>query len=186
MPLIWISGPVLAGPVSPTLELLAQEAWQTSSIVHESTVITSHSVSSGIVIDTAHTGRVTFSTASGHGFGTFSSLAVTGLGYPLIGAGLFDEVDLSAQVAPGKASNVVAGSATLTLWLTETGLTTDLGRLPFDAAIGGTISTGAAVTYKTYVDPADDPFGESVPLTNSASLTGNPFAWSSHSRKLLQ
>lgn len=186
MPLIWTAGSALAGPVSPTLEFQAQEAWQTSSVVHKLTVITNHSVNSGGVIDTLHTGRVTFSTASGHSFGTFSSLAATGLGYPLIGAGLFDEVDLSAQVATGKASNVVAGSVSLTLWLTETGLTTNLGRLPFDAAIGGTIGTGTAVTYRTYVDPADNPFGESVPLTNSAALSGSPFAWSGHLSKLLQ
>jgi len=190
MALVWTFGAALAGPISPTLQFQAQESWQTSSTTtikgKKTTVITDNSVSSGTIVGTAHTGRVQFSTASGQSFGTFSSLSAIGLGYPLIGAGLDDEVDLSAQASTGKVSNVVAGSAVLTLLLTETGLTTNLGTLPFDAAIGGTVGKGMVLTYKTYVDPTDQPFGESILLTNSASLNASPFAWGSDVDKLLQ
>ena len=188
--LVWTSGAALAGPISPTLQFQAQESWQTSSTTtikgKKTTVITDNSASSGVVIDTTHTGRVEFSTTSGHSFGTFSSLSATGLGDPLIGAGLDDEVDLSAQTSAGKLSNIVGGSVVLNLLLTETGLTTNLGTLPFEAAIGGTIGKGMVLTYKTYVDPADHPFGESILLTNSASLSGSPFAWGGDVDKLLQ
>jgi hypothetical protein len=190
MALVWTSGAALAGPISPTLQFQAQESWHTSLTTtikgKTTTTIADNTVSSGIIVDSTHSGRVEFSTAPGHSFGTFSSLSATGLGYPLIGAGPEDEVDLSAQVSTGKVSNVVAGSVVLTLLLTETGLTTNLGILPFDTAIGGTIGKGMVVTYKTYVDPTDQPFGESVLLTNSASLSSSPFAWGDDVDHLLQ
>ncbi len=189
MALGWVSSTALAGPVAPTLELQAQESWQTSSTVtvkgKKTTVVSNHSASSGIIIDTTHTGRLEFQTASGQSFGTFSSLSATGLGYPLLGAGLDDEVDLSAQAAAAKVSGIVAGSVTLNLLLTETGLTTNPGTLPFDAGIGGTIGKGMVLSYQTYVDPSDLPFGDSILLTNSAFPSSGPFAWGSAADELL-
>lgn len=174
------SSAALAGPISPTLELQAVETWQTSATVvvkgKTTTIVTNHSATSGIIIDSSHTGRAEFETSSGKSFGTFSSLSVTGLGYPLLGGGLDDELDLDAQVAAAKVSGVVPGSISLGLLLTETGLTTQLGKLPFDAEIGGTIGKGMALGYKTYIDPSDTPFGESILLTNNGFPNSGAFS----------
>lgn len=190
MTLGWLSSTAWAGPLAQTLELQVQESWQTSSTVtvkgKKTTVLTDHGASSGIIIDTAHTGRVEFETPSGQSFGTFSSLSAIGLGYPLIGASLNDEVDLSSQTAAAKVSGVVPGSVALTLLLTETGLTTSLGTLPFDAGIGGTIGNGIALKYQTYVDPNDHPFGEAKLLTTDAFPSSGPFAWGGSANSLLK
>lgn len=180
MVLACASGVALAGPISPTLELQAMETWETSSTVvvkgKTTTVITNHSATSGVIIDTSHTGRAEFQTASGKSFGTFSSLSVIGLGYPLLGGGPDDELDLDAQAAAAKVSGVVPGSISLELLLTETGLTTQPGKLPFDAEVGGTIGKGMAVAYQTYIDPSDDPFGEPILLTNNGFSSSGAFS----------
>jgi hypothetical protein len=188
--LAWASSTALAGPIAPTLQLQVLETWQTSSTVmvkgKKTTVITNHSASSGIIVDTTHTGRVEYQTASGQSFGTFSSLSAIGLGDPLIGSGLDDEVDLSSQGSAATVSGVVPGSITLTLLLTETGLTTNLGKLPFDAEIGGTLGKGMVLSYKTFLDPGDHPFGETIPLTSNSFPNKGAFSWEDSADKWLQ
>ena len=178
MTLGWLSSAAWAGPLAPTLELQAQETWQTKS----GTTVTDHSVSSGIIIDSTQSGRVEFLTSPGQNFGTFSSLSATGLGYPLSD----DEVDLSSQASTAKVSGLVPGSVTLTLLLTETGLTTNPGTLPFDAQIGGTLGKGMALSYQTYVDPSDQPFAETKLLTTDAFPSTGPFSADNSADNLLE
>ena len=175
-------GTALAGPFSPSLQLQAQESWQTSATEtvkgKKVTVITDHTASSGVIIATPHSGRVEYQTSANMSFGTFSSLSAIGLGFPLVGTAQDDEIDLSGQLSQGKIANLVAGSVVLNLLLTETGLPTGLGTLPFEAEIGGTLGKGMVLSDRTYVDPGDHPFGETTPLTNMGFPTMGAFAWS--------
>ncbi len=51
--------------------------------------------------------------------------------------------------------------------------------------IGGTIGKRMVLSYQSYVDPSDLPFGESILLTNSAFPSSGPFAWGSAADELL-
>ncbi len=175
-------GTALAGPFAPTLELQVQETWQTSATEtvdgKKVTVITDHTATSGVIIAAVGSGRVEFQTATGVSFGTFSSLSAIGLGFPLLGTSQDDDIDLSGQLSEGKTADVVAGSVVLNLMLTETGLTTGLGTLPFQAEIGGTLGKGMVLGDQTYVDAGDHPFGETASLTDMGVPTTGAFSWS--------
>ncbi|HEX4259575.1 MAG TPA: PEP-CTERM sorting domain-containing protein [Acetobacteraceae bacterium] len=118
-------------------------------------------------------------------YGSFSVISGIGTGAPLGNSPTL--IDLSSV----QVSSATGG--TLTLSLTETGLTSlaQVGNNPFMSAIGGTLGEGNVLGYKTYIDTTDAAFGTQQLLanlsfsgtiafsgssTNGANLLAGPFS----------
>jgi hypothetical protein len=65
-------------------------------------------------------------------------------------------------------------TGTVSIWLTDTDFTATSGITNMIAAIGGT--TSGSVSFRTFADSSNTPFGQATELTNSGLLTDLAFA----------
>lgn len=139
--------------------------------------LTSGPATSGVLIDSAHTGKLTYDSAVSGAIGAFKVVVATGTGVGSLIPGGASAIDLnSVQVT-------TAAAGTLTLALTEIGLSSPISSQTILSTIGGVVGSFAAgnstLTFNTYVDAANVAFATTTPVS-SQSFTGaaTPFAFS--------
>jgi hypothetical protein len=121
--------------------------------------------------NSSHTGVITYDS----GLGVFTIDVVTGTGVGTLNPGAGNTIDLSSI-------NVTSAAAgTLTIKLTETGLTGAAAATAFTSAIGGTLGSigksASSLLFTTYVDPTDTAFGTTT-QTFSDNFSGSGKAFS--------
>ena len=123
------------------------------------------------VTDPLHTGQVSYNAS----IGVFTITVATGTGVGSLNPGGGQVIDLNSV-------NVTASAAgTITIMLTETGLTGTGAATNFSSVIGGTLGSinksNSVLTFATYIDPTNTAFGLNK-LINTYTNTGAgiPFA----------
>lgn len=91
-------------------------------------------------------------------YGTFNVVSGTGIGAPNGNTPTLIDLN-SLQVAS-------SSGGTLTIALSESGLTSPVPAAAFYSAIGGTLDTGTALHYQTYIDTTNTLFGTQQSLAN--------------------
>lgn len=102
--------------------------------------------------------------------GAFLINVSTGVTKPALGSAIAPELDLNSIDVTGSSDG------TLQISFTETGF---VGWSPalasYTSAIGGTVSSGGSLTYNTYLDTSNTPFGTGTQLT-SQTFSGGAFS----------
>lgn len=100
--------------------------------------------------------------------GNFSVNVTTGEGSPILPQGSLDltSFNVSNVYSPG----------TLTLLLTETGLTAPVGSTSFNLSLLGTLSSLGVVAVATYLDPTDTAFGTTDLIASVGPLAASNFS----------
>ena len=145
-----------AAPTLPTLEMQ----------------LTAGAANTGVLVDSTHSGMISYNNA----LDVFSINVTTGTGIGSTNPGAGATIDLNSV-------NVTATSAgTLTIMLTEVGLSGAAGPALFQSTIGGTIGkftalTNSTLTFNTYVDASNAAFGTATQVgTQTFSGKGVPFS----------
>ncbi len=127
---------------------------------------------SGALIDSTHTGQLTFAPS----LGVFTTVVATGTGQGSLNPGAGNTLSLNAVATTGEVAGI------LIIRLTETGLTDAAGARDFLSVVGGTLGSifgagASTLTVSTYIDVLDVAFGTGTPLAaQSFNGQGVPFA----------